>query len=315
VGALAVRGASIGYAAMGWAERAIAIPDAAHRSLFPEVASWATWSATARLDLPLARRYAAMIGPGEAELGTHSAAASRGPATLAFFSGDYEDARRYAEEQAARARRNHDAYELSQALILLAAAQSTATGDEALALQTCEEAVQVARDAGILSSLAMGLNLLARLLAEPSDRAIDVLDEALAIGTETDDPVAVTTAITLQAWFAANRGDNAVALELARDATERQIEAGLHFSIGTGIVVAAVALAGLGRPEPAAVLFGTGRRLTPAAGSYWTEQLVAQAQATLIEQLGQPRYDTLTSQGAQLSIDEAITTLLTSATP
>jgi predicted ATPase/class 3 adenylate cyclase len=315
VSALAVRGVSIGYAAMAWAEKAVAVADAAHYLWFPEVASWATWSATARRDLPLARRYAAMIEPAEDELGTHSAAACRGPATLAFFTGDYGATRSLSEEQAERARRDDDAYELSQALILLAASQNAASGDEELAFRTCEEAVQVARDAGIVSSLAMGLNFLARLLPEHSDRAVDVLDEALRIGIETDDPVAMTSALTGKAWIEAARGDYVAALHMAQEATERQFEAGLHFSIGPAILTAAVALAHLGPVEPAAVLFGAGQHLTPESGSEWGARLVAQTRALLVEQLGKTRYDSLIARGAQLGIDEAVTALLASPTP
>ena len=170
VAPLAVRGPSIGYAAMAWAEAAIEIPQATYHSLFPEVASWATWSATARRDLPLAREYAAKIDPAEAELGRQIAAAERGPAVLAFFTGDYERACVCCEKSAVLARRDGDAYELAMALILLAAAHN-ALGNDEPALETCEEAVQVARDAGT-SSLAMGLNLLASLLPEESERAV-----------------------------------------------------------------------------------------------------------------------------------------------
>ncbi len=309
VAPLAVRGPSVGYAAMGWAETAIEIPRAGHHALFPEVASWATWSATARLDLLLAREYAAKIEPAETELGIHSAAAQRGPAVLAFFSGDYERARAHSEESVALARRDGDAYELAMALILLAAAQG-ALGKHVLALQTCEEAVQVARAAGT-SSLAMGLILLASLLPEQSERAFGILDEAFTIGMHLGDPVAVASAVGSKAWFAVCQGHSALALELARDAIEREIQAGLRFAIGPPLLVAAIALTGLEQFESAAILLGTGRKFAPLQGVDRTEQLISSTETILVEQLGQPRYDTLRDQGAELSLDDAIATIAT----
>jgi predicted ATPase/class 3 adenylate cyclase len=307
VAPLAVRGPSVGYAAMGWAEAAIGIPHAARHALFPEVASWATWSATARRDLPLAGEYAAKIDPAEAELGRQIAAAQRGPAVLAFFSGDYERARVKIEEAVVFARRDGDTYELAMALILLAAAHD-ALGNHVLALQTCEEAVQVARDAGT-STLAMGLNLLASLLPEESERAFSVLDEAFTIGHQIGDPVAVSTAVGFKAWFAVSQGNNALALELARDAIEREVHAGLTFAIGRHLLVAAVALTGLERFEPAALLLGTGPTIMPGQGAERAEQLVSRAEIILVEQLGRDRYDTLRHQGADLSLDDVIATL------
>jgi hypothetical protein len=43
----------------------------------------------------------------------------------------------------------------------------------------------------------------------------------------------------------------------------------------------------------------------------WGEQLVVTAEARLVDQLGQSRYDALTSRGAELSADDAMATLVT----
>src|SRR5262249_8243714 len=158
--------------------------------------------------------YAARIDPAEAELGIHSAAAQRGPGVLAFFSGDYETARIHSEKSVEFARREGDAYELAMALTLLGAAHNAA-GNHGEALQTGEEAVQVARKAGT-STLAMALIQLASLLPEDSQRGFGVVDEAFTIGIDIGDPVAVAAAASAKASFAVHQGDSALALELAR---------------------------------------------------------------------------------------------------
>jgi predicted ATPase len=314
VAALGVTGASVGDTALAWAETAVRIPGATTHRMFPAVASWAAWSATARGELGRATEYSALIDPAEAELGVRTPTARRGPAVIAFFTGDHDATRLHAQEWAMLARRDDDRYELANALVLLAAAQQF-SGDPAAAVQTLEEEVSVARDAGIADSLSLGLMLLAGLL--PRDElghALQLLDEALAVAIEVGDRIAISASIGSKAWIAAHLGDHARALELAREAIQLNVQVGQLGAIGPSLVAAAVALAGIQPSETAALLLATREHVLIGQAVEWWEELIAQAETNLIHELGQTRYDALHARGADLSLDEAVA-LLSVATP
>jgi tetratricopeptide (TPR) repeat protein len=315
IASLGVRGAAVGDAALAWAETAVRIPGASTHRLFPAVASWAAWSATARGELGRATEYSAMVDGAEAELGVRSPAARRGPAVVAFFSGDIDAARVHAQEWAMLARRDDDRYELANALVLLAATQQFC-GDPAAAVQTLEEEVRVARDAGIADSLSFGLVLLAGLLPrDEHGRALELLDEALTVANEVGDRIAIGAAIDSKAWIAAHRGDHALALELAREAIQLNVQVGQlgAAALGPSLVVAAVALTGIQPSETAALVLASREQVVIGFTDWW-EELVAQAETMLIHELGQARYDALHARGAELSIDELLE-LLTPAPP
>jgi predicted ATPase/class 3 adenylate cyclase len=307
VAALGVRGPSVGYAAMGWAETAIDIPNGDRHALFPEVASWATWSATARADVPLARAYAERMDAAEVGLGIDSAAARREAAVLAFFSGDFEGARVHSDQAIAIARRNGDTYELAMALTLLAAVHDQIS-DRELALRTGEEAVQASRVAGT-STLAMALFVLAQLLPDDPGRAMEALDEAYAIGVDFGEPIVAASVAGFKAGLALQQGDSALALDLARDAIERATQSGLRMQIGPPLVVATTALANLGRLDQAAILSGVVDGVGRERMAERDLQLMSRAEIVLVERLGQPRVDALRRRGAELSPDELIAVL------
>ena len=102
-----------------------------------------------------------------------------------------------------------------------------------------------------------------------------------------------------------------ILLELAHEAIERELQAGIRFAIGGPLVAAAIALTGLEQFERAAILLGAGRKLMPGFASDRTQQLVSRTELILVEQLGRARYDTLRRQGAELGLDDAIATLAT----
>ena len=70
VAPLAVNGMAIGYSALDWAEAAVDMPGAEADPRFPDVASWATWSATGRNDLDQADAYAARLEEAQTLHGT-----------------------------------------------------------------------------------------------------------------------------------------------------------------------------------------------------------------------------------------------------
>jgi hypothetical protein len=313
VASLAVSGMAIGYSAMDWAENAVDIPGAEVDPRFPDVASWATWSATLRNDLVPADAFAARLDAAQAARGRRSASACLGPAVLAFFRGDVEGARRRAEEWVALARPTSDRYELVLALVLLATAQRM-TGDTDLARVSGEEAVRLARDAAVPSLLSSGLLALVQTVRiEEPTRGREILDEAIEVGTEIGDRVSVASATGMKGAMAAYHGDHAAGLYGAVDSVEQKLQLGDITTLGGDFDVAALSLAGLGHAEPAVVLRGAVTRFgNPGASAEWMER-IADTDAALVEQLGRTRFDTLHAQGRALTPRNAVAYLIEAA--
>ena len=162
VAPLAVQGRT-GELAMDWAATAIAIPGGDGHPLFPVVAAWAAWGATMGLDFERAEDLVGVAERAQAALGTRLPSVARAQATLAFFRNDFEEARRHAEEWVELARGAGDPYELAHALITLGGALQITEPTLDAAIATTEEAVRVARTAGIDAALAIALANLAML--------------------------------------------------------------------------------------------------------------------------------------------------------
>jgi predicted ATPase/class 3 adenylate cyclase len=309
VASLAVHGVGVGYSALDWAETATQITRADDHPLFPAVASWAAWSAVLHGDLDRGATFVARAQATQTALGQHEPSVARAAAIVPFFSGDRAHARELAGEWVALARPTGDPYEIAQALTMLGATQG-GTGDFDLALTTEEEAVRVARDAGIPSALSIALSILsAALPIDESDRKRALSDEAIEVGTQIGDRIAVAASITNKGWVAAYRGDYTLALHAAVESAELFLEAG---DLGSGApvsCVAAVALTHLGHPEPAAILDGFARHSSFPMGE-WATQLFSDAETAMIAQLGQPEFDNLSVQGAALSHGEALAYLV-----
>jgi predicted ATPase/class 3 adenylate cyclase len=309
VAPLEVSGISTGYSAATWAEAAVHVHGASDHRLFRNVASWASWSAIARGDVALAERYLTMIDEAGARLGSGGTAAFRTRATLAHFRGDLEAARRASEEWVARARQSGSANDLSQALVSLAQAQAS-TGNPKLARATAEEGLEVARGAGVPSTLANALIAIPwSLLDEDPERARQLFEEGFELGQRMGDAVGAALAVTGMGVCDASLGRWDRALDQVRDAIARI----RHVGTGAGLIggtlgVAALVLTARGRFEHGAAVLGASYRFAPGA---WPrpEQLRRDAAAILVEHLGQARYETLFSEGAELSADEALAAL------
>ena len=76
---------------------------------------------------------------------------------LAFYRSDFEEARRHAEEWVELARASGDPYELAHALIMLGSALQITEPTLDAAIAAVDEAVRVARAAGIDAALSIGL--------------------------------------------------------------------------------------------------------------------------------------------------------------
>jgi predicted ATPase/class 3 adenylate cyclase len=313
VAPLAVNGTAIGYAAMDWADTAMAVPGAPQHARYPAVASWAAWGATMHGDLDRAAVLAAAAEAADKALGPRDPSACQGPATVAFFTNDLVQARRIAEDWVERARATDDPYDLSHALIMLASAIQL--HDHNAAIELLEEAVRIARTSGIASALSIGLSTLGSILPiEASSRALVVLEEAIEVGTKVGDRQAVANAAGTQAALAAQRGEWQVALGATADAAEQQLQLGALVMIDSACAFAAVALAALRDLEPAAVLLGTSEARHDRWGPDWWMDLVASTDAALLEGLGEQQVATLRARGAALTATEAVEYLRAEAT-
>jgi predicted ATPase len=313
VAPLTISGLEVGDSAMEWAAAAVAIPGADQHPLFGWVASWAAWGATARGDYDRARVVMRDVAALEDERGTWGAAACRAAATLAFFTGDLDAARHYADEWVAVARAQGDAYEVCQSLIMQASAVNF--GGQGNPVPIYEEAVQIARQANILSSLAIGLSAFAINLShvetldpETARHAVALAEEAIEVAAVIGDSTTVDMARNSQGHIALRRGEVRVALETYAESAERiMARGGRSVSAVPLLYAAAAAFAGMGHVRQAAVLLGASDTFWPTRfGPAWLMKLLSEVDATLLQQLGAKRISELRSQGADLGGAEAV---------
>jgi predicted ATPase/class 3 adenylate cyclase len=317
VAPLTVQGLEVGDAAMEWAAAASAIPGADAHPLFATVASWAVWGATVRRDYDRARTTLGRVAAFEELQGRWEAAACRAAATLAFFTGDLETAHRWGDEWVRVARSDGDAYEVSQALVMDAASVLFTGQRGSDPIPIYEEAIRIARDAGILTALAIALSGLATALTRVDTRALDpetarraavVAEEAFEVGTLIGDPTSVDIARHLRGQIAMRRGEFRAALEAYAESAEVIIARGGRTTVLMPLVImAACAFAGAGHAETAAVLLGAGDTLSPTRfGPGWAMQWLSELDSALPQQLGAERFVELRSQGAALGPSEAV---------
>jgi hypothetical protein len=254
----------------------------------------------------------------------HLPSVARSREVLAFFHGDLEQARYHAEEWVALAQASGEAYELAHAQIALA---GTLMPDLDAAIATLYEALRVARDAGILCALSIGLPFLAGILPiEQSARALALLDEAIEVGTKIGDRMGVSQAALSKGGIGAQRGEWRTVLQAAVDAAVQKLQLGDLRSVAASFELAVIAFCALGHLEPAAMLTGSIDALavffpasfaafTERLAPYWWRDLFATAHAALLDTLGEQQVATLAAQGAALEVTDAIAYLRAQAEP
>ena len=305
VAPLAVQGPT-GEMAMEWASTAIAIPGGAGDPLFPIVAAWAAWAAIFGGKLERAEELTALAERAQAAFAAPHPALARARATLAFFRGDLEQARRHADEWVELARAAGDSYELANALTMLGGTLEFAELiDDALA--TVDEAVRVARGAGIDNALSWALLFVQGLLPlEESERALALLDEAIELGTRIGERMGAASGMAAKGWIAARRGEWRAALGTSADAAEQMLQVGNLATLGGPFAAAGVSQCGSGHLDSAAVLIGFADAMSPRVGAAWVLEMVAATDATLLEALGERQVATLAAQGAALELVDAV---------
>lgn len=225
-----------------------------------------------------------------------------------FARGDWEESRHQSEEWIALARASGEGVELAKALTLLGTLLAITERFDA-SITAFDEAARVARDLGLATTLAFALDGLALLLPiEESGRALTLLDEASALATQIGSPMAVAAVETGRGWIATGQGEWQTALRTGVDSAEQFGQLGDAVLITPSFRLAGLALHELGYPEPAAVLFGKadamsdrGRAMPP-----WGVDMLAAADAALIEALGEPQVATLAARGAAMDASDAV---------
>ena len=182
------------------------------------------------------------------------------------------------------------------------------------ATPTLDEAVRVARDAGITAALALGLSTLAaQLPIEEVDRAVALLDEAAELGRRTDDRLAVSTAVMARGSLLGRLGNWRAALRAQADAAEQKLVVGDIMSIPGCFWWASIALCELGHLEVAAALLGKGDAMSGRYGAQWWLDLRAATDNALLAALGEQQVMALRAWGAALEIADAVAYLCANA--
>ncbi len=310
---LAVGGRS-GELAMDWAATAVAIPGGDGHPLFPVVAAWAAWGATMGREFERAEDLVATAERAQAALGLRLPSVARARTTAAFFVNNFEGARRHAAEWVELARASRDLYELAEALLMHSSALRFTEPTRDAAIATVDDAVRVARAAGIDTVLVFGLSTLATWLpSDESQRALALLDEAIEVSTRIGDRLGASNAMGNVAGIAARGGDWRTALRAAVDSAEEKLELGAHLIMSGSLYWAGVALCALGSYEPAAVLLGNADAMTEPWVPEWILEIKATTDAALLDALGEQHLATLIERGAALDITDAVAYLHTEA--
>ncbi|NPD05623.1 AAA family ATPase [Nocardioides sp. zg-1308] len=184
-----------------------------------------------------------------------------------------------------------------------------------LAMQTNDEALELGRGVGSPALVAQVLNIRGELtrVAGRDEEARAAYEEGLQISSDLDDELYVSVFLSNLSYLADHRGDH----EEARRLTHRALR--ICWSQGRRLMAAWTVsqLAGpehaLGRPELGAVLIGAGDEALRVLGARRHpgdvpehDRVVAAIRAAL----GDERFEELRSEGARMTLDEALDLVL-----
>lgn len=226
---------TVGDIAADSAQTAIAIEGAERHPLFPTVAGFASLGATFANGLDRAQAHADVTLAAQDRLGAPSSSVERSLSLLTMYQGDFGQAQAHAQTWVDLARASGDRADLAEALVMLTGA-FLVEPDRAAAI--AEEAIQVAREAGILSALSFPLSQLATHLPfEESDRAVALLDEAAEVCTLIGNRLARSMVSMERGLIALRRSEWRTALAEAVELTQQHLELGHLVSLYSGFDV------------------------------------------------------------------------------
>jgi non-specific serine/threonine protein kinase len=300
---LMVTGIPTGWLSTDWADTARSIPGASTHELFPLAAAYAAMGLVFRGELDRAGELVATAQAAQTALGTTHLWVHAAAGVVANFQGDHELARQHAEAWAELAQARNDSYEFAHALTLLAAALF---GDPAQGAAVAEQAVRAARQVGAASTLLYALLAQGLIVAElDPERALRSFQEAAEVAASVGDRFGAASAIANQGAIASRRRDWDTALRAYATGVEQHLQLGQP--IAAELIGAAIAFAGMGCLEPAAVIFGLthamfGERLPPS----FTDDLVNAAQDAIAAAFDPDQLTRLKARGAELDLPSAV---------
>jgi predicted ATPase/DNA-binding SARP family transcriptional activator len=312
VASLAVAGLPIGWTAMGWAHTAATIPGAHDHQLFPLVVAYAATDAAMNGQLEAASALVETAEAAQTALDTNHPYVYTARGVLALFSGDLEGARHHAEVVVETARATGDPYEIVAALTMLA---GTLANDPARGLVTAQEAVQLARDAGLVSWLGLALTTQFMYIDGRDDPALELAmhEEMIGVASALGDQQLLAIAVASRESTRARQGDWRSVLRAIADAA-------VHFTDHrhTSLFVesfwgGAIAFTALEQFEPGAVLFGFSEAHSLPTYNDEGVQLLAATETALLDALKEENFSDLKARGGALDLPEAVAYLRTEA--
>jgi predicted ATPase/class 3 adenylate cyclase len=177
-------------------------------------------------------------------------------------------------------------------------------GDLSGALVEAEESLALAREVGNPSDLAIALAALgAALYTSDPRRALDSLEECLALTDAGASDVVRPHALVHLAALRAQFGDARGSLECLRDGFERYVEWGDRATLGL-LAFGAVPLVATGHPELSLAMATAMTRYSPLGGE--THQATQRAVARARDEVGAERANTLVARVETMTYDEVV---------
>jgi hypothetical protein len=295
---------SIGWSAMAWAAAACEIPGADAHPCFPHVCAMAALDAALGAETERAEALVARAEAAERALGVTEPWLFAARGTVAMFRGDFAGSQAQGEAWVAWARPTGDPYHVAHALGLLGSALRP---ESPRAVPVLEEAIDIARRAGISSILTIGLMVLGFVLPpDESDRALALLAEAAELATALGDRFGAANVRSMSIKVAIDAGDWSNALPTSVAVVEEMLDIGQRSGFGAAFVVAAFSLCGLGEFEPAAVAMGFGRGRSDIGLSDLDRRLWDTKDAEIDAALGRDAAEVLRARGAAMVPDEIV---------
>jgi predicted ATPase/DNA-binding SARP family transcriptional activator len=308
VAALAVTGLPIGWTAFGWAATATTIRGATGHHLFPAVAAWAAIDAGMNGELEQAARRVETAEATQTALGTSHVQVYIAGAVLAYFRGELEAARHQAEVSLEQARASGDPFETVNALNLLA---GTLFGEPAKGRVAAQEAVHLARDAGLVSLLPLALITHLGFVGG-DDPALELAlhDEIIATASALGDKnlVAVMVA-SRESIRPARQGDWPSVLRAIADAAGQYVGSTKTTLTIDYLQNAAITFTALRHFEPGAVILGFADGHSRRFENPEIMRLLTATDKALVNALGEDLLSQLKARGSALDLPGAVTYL------
>jgi hypothetical protein len=185
--------------------------------------------------------------------------------------------------------------------------------DPTYAGAVAQQAVQAAREVGAADALLYALLVQGLALTEQDpERALRSVQEAAQVAASLGDRFGEAAANAYQAGIALRRCDWQTALRAYAGAVEQHLQLG--WPIADELIGVAIAFAGMGCVEPAAVIFGLAQTMSGRhQPTSLPADLVDRAQDTIVAAFDTEQLTQLKARGAALDLPSAVVYLRSEA--